>query len=374
MRRVRTWAANGLLVIVATAFTLGLAEVAVRLLAPRATSIASQDRYGLALHYPGITRYLPNHDQTVTINDDGMRDREHSLEKPDGTFRVLLLGDSFMEALQVAFEASMPSLLESGLTRQAGRPVEVINGGVSGWGTDDELRYLTEYGLAYAPDLVVVAMTLHNDVSDNLREYWHTTVDGTLFDRQREPIPWLTYRTLRLKAFLAVRLQLAQLWRQVRHGREMRFTGLNLRSHVVQLFEEPVPEEIERGWTLTALLLEQMQTEAARGGAGLAIVLLPVEYQLSEEMFADFVLGAGTALEEMDGDRPQRVMTDIAARLGIPVIDLLPGFRRRTAEDESPLYVSGDGHWNEAGHRLATGVVVRELIASEEIRLNESAR
>ena len=59
------------------------------------------------------------------------------------------------------------------LRSEPAKRIEVINAGVSGWGTDDELRYLTEYGLKYQPDLVVVAMTLHNDISDNLRQDWH---------------------------------------------------------------------------------------------------------------------------------------------------------------------------------------------------------
>jgi hypothetical protein len=263
MKRLPAWSGNALLLIVTLSLTVGFAEAALRFSSPRSTSIASQNRYGLALHYPGITRYLPNQDQTVTINSAGMRDREHSREKTSDTFRTLVPGDSLMEALQVSADASLPRLLERELTQQAGRPIDVINAAVSGWGTDDGLRYLTEYGLDYAPDLVVMAMTLHNDVSDNLREYWHTDADGQLVDQQREPIPWLTYKTLPLKAFLAVRLQLVQLWRQVTHGREMETISQDLNSHVVQLFREPPPQRIDFGCERTHLLFERVQEVAA---------------------------------------------------------------------------------------------------------------
>lgn len=367
MKRLPAWSGNALLLIVTLSLAVGLAEAALRFTAPRATSIAAQDPYGLALHYPGITRYLPNQDQTVTINSAGMRDEEHSREKPDGTFRILVLGDSFMEALQVAAEASLPQLLERELTRQAGRPVEVINAGVSGWGTDDGLRYLTEYGLDYEPDLIVVAMTLHNDVSDNLREYWHTAADGQLVDQQREPIPWFTYKTLQLKAFLAVRLQLVQLWRQVTHGREMETISQDLNTHVVQLFREPPPQRIDFGWELTHLLFERMQEVATGNSAQLAVVLLPLEYQLSDEIFADFVRASGLSAGDLDQERPQRVMRETATELGVQLIDLRPAFQQWTAEDRPGLYVIGDGHWNEAGHQLATEVVARELLASGAI-------
>src|SRR5438093_9901774 len=42
-------------------------------------------------------------DAPVEINSAGFRDREHELTKPAGTRRVLLLGASFVEALQVPF-------------------------------------------------------------------------------------------------------------------------------------------------------------------------------------------------------------------------------------------------------------------------------
>ena len=44
---------------------------------------------------------------------------------------------------------------------------------VAGARPHDELRYLTQYGLQWRPDLVHVVMTLHNDISDNLRQTWH---------------------------------------------------------------------------------------------------------------------------------------------------------------------------------------------------------
>jgi len=364
MKRLRAWSGNALLLIVTLALSVGFAEAVLRFTSPRATSIASQDRYGLALHYPGITRYLPSHDQTVTINSAGMRDREHSKEKPDGTFRILVLGDSFMEALQVRAEASLPQLLEKELTQQAGRPVEVINAGVSGWGTDDALRYLTEYGLEYDPDLVLVAATLHNDISDNLREYWHSAADGELVDQHREPIPWTTYKALQLKAFLAVRFQLVQLWRQVRHGREMDAVGQDLNSHVVQLFREPAPSRIDFGWELTDLLFQRMKEVTDGQAAQLVVVLLPLEYQISDAIFADFVRTSGVSVDEMDQDRPQRMMEAIGRKTGIQMIDLRPAFRQWTAESDAGLYVIGDGHWNEAGHRLATDAVARALLAS----------
>jgi len=352
----------GLLILTSMGVALALAEIFVRLVAPQPTGLSHQDRYGLAMHWPGITRYLPQYGHDVTFNSVGMRDREHDLEKPPGVFRILLLGDSFMEALQVPFDSSFPALLERGLAERTGKRVEVVSAGVSGWGTDDELRYLTQYGLRYQPDLVLVAMTLHNDISDNLRQEWHTLRGGALVEQPVQPMSTLRYKVVQLKAFLATRFQLYQLWRRVRHGAEMRQVGSRLKSHVVQLFLVPTPSTIAEGFDLTGHLLASMRDSTAPAHGRIALVMLPIVYQLSDSMFAGFVHAAGLPSQEMQIGRPQQVITRIADSLGIESIDLLPAFRKWVADSTAPLYLTWDGHWNDAGHHLAAQVVVRRLV------------
>ena len=110
----------------------------------------------------------------------GMRDQEHSFEKQANIYRVLVLGDSFMEALQVPFERSFPYLLSQRWNDVDHKRVEVINAAVSGWGTDDELAYLVRFGVRFKPDLILVAMTLTNDLNDNLVQEFYTLANGRL--------------------------------------------------------------------------------------------------------------------------------------------------------------------------------------------------
>jgi hypothetical protein len=368
MKSHRAWLINGMLLAGSMVGALAVTEVAVRLFAPQPTGLSHQDRYGLAMHWPGITRYLPQYGHDVTFNSVGMRDREHQVEKPPGVFRVLLLGDSFMEALQVPFDSSFPSLLERGLAERTGKRVEVVSAGVSGWGTDDELRYLTQYGLQYQPDLVVVAMTLHNDISDNLREQWHTLRNGALVDQPVQPMSPPRYKIVQLKAFLATHFQLYQLWRRVRHGKEMRQIGSNLQSHVVQLFRNPTPATIAEGFDLTNHMIAAVRDTTARLNGRIAIVMLPIVHQLSDSAFASFVQSAGVPAAEMQLGKPQAMVTHIADSLGIDVIDLLPPFRQWSADSGAPLYLTWDGHWNDAGHRLAAQTVVRRLVSDGMVR------
>jgi len=359
--RLKRLATNSFLVLVACAVTIGAMEGIVRWKFPQPTGLTHQDRYGLALHWPGIVRYLPRYGHEVSFNSVGMRDREHAKEKRPGDIRVLVMGDSFMEAYQVPFEQSLPSLLEKSLAAQAGRGVEVINAGVSGWGTDDELRYYTEYAREMKPDLVIVSMTLHNDISDNLRQVWHTERDGVLVEEDVAPMPWLRYQELRVKAYLSTRFQLYQLWRVVRHGGEMRVAATQLRSHVETLFDDPLQQPTARGMRLTELLLARLDSAVRSDGGRLALVLLPLQFQVSDPEFSRFTATfADSAAVQLD--RPQAMVNEIATRLRIPVIDLLPGFRRWSSDGGGSLYLEGDGHWNVAGHKLATEVVAARLV------------
>lgn len=362
MKRTKGWLGVGLLTIGAIAVGVLLGEAALRFFYPQQLGVWHQDRNGLALHWPGLVTYLPQFGITASFNSVGMRDREHAGRKPEGVFRVLVLGDSFMEALQVPFEKSLPSLVERALNERSGRRVEVVNASVSGWGTDDELQYLTRYGMQLKPDLILLVMTLHNDISDNLRQQFHTIRNGALVEQPPPGGSAFRYELLQLKAFLATRSHTYQLLLRARRAREVRDTASQLRSHVVELFMPSDTAQISRGLELTALLLERVQTLASSERSRVVVVLLPLVVQLSDERFAAFSRSASGSARDLEIDKPQRMMKRVGDRLRLTMIDLLPGFRDWTVRGGRALYLERDGHWNEEGHRLAADIVVHELI------------
>lgn len=103
---------------------------------------------------------------TVRINAKGLRDQPHDYEPEAGVFRIIVLGDSFMEAYQVPLEDSLPYRLQERLGQ---RRVEVINLGVGGYGTAQQYLYLRDEGLRYRPYVVVMAFFTGNDVQNNSR-------------------------------------------------------------------------------------------------------------------------------------------------------------------------------------------------------------
>src|SRR4029078_8121917 len=106
------------------------------------------------------------------INSAGLRDREHPYAKPPNTFRIAVVGDSYPEAFPVEMQDAFWVLMEKQLQECGafpGKTIEVINFGVSGYGTAQELITLREQVWKYSPDLVMLTVTTNNDISDNVR-------------------------------------------------------------------------------------------------------------------------------------------------------------------------------------------------------------
>jgi hypothetical protein len=72
------------------------------------------------------------------INKQGLRDYEYPYQKAKNVYRILVIGDSFIKALQVDLNKSFCKLLERNLNLCTSRHYEVINGGRSGMGTAEE--------------------------------------------------------------------------------------------------------------------------------------------------------------------------------------------------------------------------------------------
>lgn len=101
-----------------------------------------------------------------TINSRGFRDRLYSVPKPAGTYRVCVLGDSMTMGLEVPLEGTYPKLLEKRL-RQEGKNVEVINCGMSGTGTGQQLLGFRQNIAPLQPDMLIVGYHL-GDNDDNV--------------------------------------------------------------------------------------------------------------------------------------------------------------------------------------------------------------
>ena len=311
----------------------------------------------------------------VVINSLGLRDPERGYEAAPGTFRVLALGDSFVEGYTVPLPSTTTQVLEKSLA-SPGCPVEVVNGATSAYSTDQEYLFYREEGFRYGPK-VVILFFYYNDVYFNtVGSYFGSPKPRLSFRGPRpeprrevaEPDP-LETRPAELEAppsgsalFAWVRERLVRgaprtygalarlgLWEPIRE--------VPPRTEMKVYKRKPTPE-IEKGWELTRRILEALSDEAASHGARLVVVYVPsrlevrdADWELTRIQYGlDEKWDRGLVLERLGG---------IAGAAGIPLLDLTPALRREERGALGGPYYRYDGHWNALGHRVAA----RELRA-----------
>ncbi len=115
--------------------------------------------------YDVFTFGQPEFDFEVRLSSEGLRDTEHPLEKPEGEFRIVGLGDSFTLGQGAAFENTFLERLEALAADAAQRPVLAIGGGKAGTDPVFSLNLLSRRLLKYRPDLVLLVIN-DSDITD----------------------------------------------------------------------------------------------------------------------------------------------------------------------------------------------------------------
>ncbi|MDP3937338.1 MAG: hypothetical protein Q8R92_04285, partial [Deltaproteobacteria bacterium] len=159
---MKRWAARIIQLVISVGLVLTIAECSVRKFAPQSLNVLLLREDGVFSHVPGADVIAHGLDTQahVQINSDGLRDVERPRVKPPGVTRVLVLGDSMIEGLQVELEETMPKQLEMRLSNAfPGKSFDVINAGVSGSTGPMASLYLERDGAALDPDLIVVTIT-----------------------------------------------------------------------------------------------------------------------------------------------------------------------------------------------------------------------
>jgi hypothetical protein len=145
--------------------------------------------------------YLKENDHPVTgkNNSFGWRDVERTLDKPANTYRIAVLGDSFVEGLEVELDSTFLAIAERRLNAQFDRTIEVMNFGRIGMTQSEELLVLQNEVVRFSPDMVAVLFWPENDIRDidkrtainQLRPFYIVSQSGELmldtsFTQRRE--------------------------------------------------------------------------------------------------------------------------------------------------------------------------------------------
>ncbi|MEN8184573.1 MAG: SGNH/GDSL hydrolase family protein [Myxococcota bacterium] len=360
-RRRERWAV-ALLLMVSVLTALGLAEAVVRLL----PSTALGFEYSAGRFTKPAEFEYPN-----DYNSRGFHDVVHG-PKQAGVQRVLLLGDSYVEAYTVPLLQTVGRRLEHHLDSSEPGRFEVVAIGRSTWGQAHQLEMLRRLGPELRPDVVVTLFLSANDIRDNSPELQEA------FEAQRARVrfPWrgwprfsgddaplFVLRRSRLNQLLSHRLALAG------SGRD---TGTIPIDYLV--YATPPDESWRRAWARTATLVRKTHELSRELGARYALVAASTPHGvLGAEDGLRALIEAYPAMQhgEWDLDAPNRLIARLCRGEGIPFLDLERRFRDETRGSGRRLHWKYDGHWNAAGNDLAAQsmapLVIELLHASSKV-------
>ncbi len=288
-------------------------------------------------------------DFSVDINSKGLRDREFPYEKKDGVYRILFVGDSFIFGYGLEQEQSIPKLLEQKLrVYYEKKNIEVINAGITGWGSSQELDFIKLEAAKYKPNAIIFGFFL-NDVEDTF------SITSGFEDNI---ISWEKTRANRLRTFFSewsyFYLFLEDKFRILKR----KITATTINFSIPKSTEKPqdpamVAKEpwsytnlysnwdafAEKFWELTMRDLLEMNRISSAICAKTMFVYLPDQ----------FVAGRVKLDGMVNMEKPDQVFSDFMRKNKLHSVNLVPMFKKSSLPE---LYIF-DGHFNDAGSHLA---------------------
>jgi lysophospholipase L1-like esterase len=380
---LRVWVARLAIVILGLLAPLLMLEAGLRLFGPflpgNYDTGAYVERHPVFGHFhvPNFSGWIktPHFTSRIDINPMGLRDPRTSYEKPPRTFRILALGDSYVEAAQVSANDMITTLMERQLSQTTGLPVQVINGGVFGYGTGQELLLLDQEGAKYDPDLVILFFCQSNDVANNdyrlelinhdldraLKPYFDLNDDGTLRFIPAPP----PNRTADLRQRMR---NVSMLYNVLETGVVYKFELQNPREpwNAIDGLLDPVQGkydvqptgEWKRGWNITDALVERIRDRTTAMGVPLVIVSIPSWRMLDSDYWNKDANKHRLDTGRSHPDSPIWQIREISEQLGLPYLSLKPAFQPHvTADGLYTYFIPDDLHWTPAGHEVAATAV-----------------
>ena len=332
--------------------TLLVSELAIRVLlpdwAPRTPRLAQfwqhDELYGWS-HIPGVKGRFDTFgfDVSVEINEQGFRGPSVETEKDPAKTRILVVGDSLVWGFGVQQEDTFVAEMAARCPN-----LEVINFGVSGYATDQELLLFKERGKQLNPDIVALVVA-SNDFSDNIRStvnvYYQKPLyqleDGELILTNRpvpEPNPFVVFASsVARQSYL-----LTQLGRTIQ--------GLSLARESTAAPKATPKEDKPKAKTSTVAF---PRSEAER------MTTLLIQEFLRE------VVASGARPAVVFNDARGYHITRVLGLANMPVVQLED---LKLDPDPERYRLPGDFHWNAAGHKEVADRILGTLIEAGTLK------
>ncbi len=286
-------------------------------------------------------------------NSLGFPGPEFNQVKPNGTFRIAALGDSFSVATAVSYEDAYLTLL--GRTWPG---VEVLNFGVAGTGPKEYRLLLKREVWTYQPDLVLLPLFLGNDLLEpvqvpQLSRFNPNALYIELFMQR-------TYRLLR-EQFRLVGTSNSQVQEQTTSKTVSPISERTYREilarHVAICRTKPDRID-EQNWQDSLNQIKGIIDDCKQKQIPLVVVLIPDELQVNHEYFRQAWKDRGWPDQEYQVNYANERLAAFLSANQVPFLDLLPVI----APVGSKAYAPRDTHWNAMGNRMAADAIAQWLI------------
>lgn len=366
--RSRRWIFRGCAIGLSLVLALLMAEASVRLFSKGGESLLVKDvvvgqRY--EAYYTG-SRFNPEAARPVPLrfNALGYRGPDYMEEPSPNTRRVVVLGDSYVAAVQVEEQDTLTAQLEKHLNTVPGERWEVLNFGISGYSTAQSLLTWENYARYYHPDLVVLCFYNGNDLADNHaklstahRPYFSLNGEGELV---LKPV---SRERARLSRFLA-RNSRFYVWQRdcMRNLRDSLRSASHQLSPGFQIMNTDPPAVVEDAWAITDKLIGRLADGVAATGAKLLLVSIPAHEQLMPSYWEKLVRTVGEdEARRFSPDYPEKRLREICEARAIDFLPLVGPLRQ--AVIKAPIHFAATDycHFNENGHHESATVIFDHL-------------
>lgn len=297
------------------------------------------------------------------ITDEyGHRVGEARSENP--AYRILALGDSFLEALHVNYEDTITARLERSVSASLAKSVRITNTGVAGYDPNHYLKVARRELARQDYDLIIVFVYVANDVITTPIDVFPPR-EPTLRHHLRLP---RAFSKVEIKAgilypindFLA---ETSQLYVLAKHSGDLFLARLGLTTayfpDVVQTSSKNAPK-----WAVTANRLAEIA--ALRGALGhpprVMYVLLPATFQVDEEELDWYIRAFRVDRDTVDLTQPSEILVRELGARGLTVFDALPALRDAHRRGVGRLYGRTHKHFEVHGHAVVAEYLRRFVL------------
>ncbi len=305
----------------------------------------------------------------LRFNRDGLRGPDRPLEKPPGVRRVALFGDSMIASVSIDEDKTTVGQLERMLNKSpGGAGWEVMNFGICGSSTGQEMLLYREVASQYHPDIVLCTFFVGNDLTDNSSRLSNSPRICFDVDDSGKLVQLPFSASRHLVGTWLNRHSRFYVWQKLMTNRARhRLEGsVGLVSPGDWIFCSEESTDVAHAWDITAALLKQFRDEVESRGSLFAVVTVPSAVGICDDCFQEVARRAGDQATAFRKDYPDLRLSEICRKAGITLWSLTPDFRKAVPSamstvEEDQIFIKGVGHLNERGSVVAAKSLHRFL-------------